>query len=134
MSDSQCKVGRGLRYNSGKVRYELIPTHLLADTAKVLEFGARKYHEWNWCDGLSYSSVIGCLKRHIAAIERGEDIDPESGFRHTGHAICNLLFLEHFMNMKNSSQEWAALDDRPAAYFNNNSGNMTASSSDPERR
>lgn len=113
-------VGTGLRYNTGKIRYELIPTHLLADTARVLEFGANKYHAWNWARGIGYSSVIGCIKRHLAAIERGEDIDPESGFRHTGHLICNLLFLEHYMNMKGKGEAWDLLDDRPHEWFNNN--------------
>ncbi len=108
-----------MRFNKGKVPYELIPTHLLEDTARVLEFGANKYHAWNWAAGISYSSVIGCIKRHLAEIERGDDIDPESGFRHTGHIMCNLLFLEHYMNMVRLSENpaWKKLDDRPHVWF-----------------
>jgi hypothetical protein len=107
-------VGGGLRYNTGKTRYDLIPTNLLRSTAKVLEMGEKKYHRWNWADGMSYSTIIGCIKRHLAAIEQGEDIDPESNERHVGHIMCNLLFLEHYMNMKDAGVEGAAaLDDRP---------------------
>ena len=29
--------------------------------------------------------------RHMAAWQAGEDLDPESGRNHLGHAMCNLL-------------------------------------------
>lgn len=99
--------GSGARYNDGKVRYDLIPTHLLESTANVLEYGANKYAPWNWAKGMQYSVVLGCIKRHLAAIERGEDLDPETGERHAGHMMCNLLFLEHYMNA------FPEMDDRP---------------------
>lgn len=110
------EVGSGARFNDGKVPYELIPTHLLESTARVLGFGASKYAPWNWAKGMPFSVVIGCLKRHLAAIERGEDLDPETGFRHTGHLMCNLLFLEHYMN------QYPELDDRPKEWFSSSSG------------
>ncbi len=111
-------VGSGARYNDNKIPYELIPTHLLESTARVLGVGAKKYAPWNWAKGMKYSVVIGCIKRHLSAIERGEDIDPESGFRHAGHIMCNLLFLEHYMNMKDHGGAWKELDDRPHDWFN----------------
>lgn len=107
--------GSGARYNDGKIRYELIPTHLLESTAHVFAHGAKKYAEWNWAKGMDWSVVIGCMKRHIAAIERGEDYDdgPKgSGQRHVGHVICNALMLEHYMN------DYPEMDDRPK-WFNN---------------
>lgn len=106
------EVGSGARFNDGKVRYDLIPTHLLASTANVLEYGANKYAPWNWAKGMKFSVVIASLKRHMAALERGEDYDPETGERHTGHLMCNLLFLEHYMN------EYPEMDDRPKEWFN----------------
>ena len=111
-------VGSGARYNKGKVRYDLIPTHLLESTANVFEYGAKKYAAWNWIKGMKYSVVIGCLKRHLAAIERGEDYDSESGQRHLGHMMCNLLMLEQYMNMCERDPELkASLDDRPSEWF-----------------
>jgi hypothetical protein len=104
-------VGSGARYNDGKVPYELVPTHLLENTAKVFGYGMRKYAAWNWAKGMKYSVVIGCIKRHLAAIERGEDLDPESGLPHTGHIGCNLMMLEHYMKM------YPELDDRPKEWF-----------------
>lgn len=105
------KRGSGARYNSGKVPYELIPTHLLESTARVFGLGAKKYARWNWAKGMPWSVVIGCLKRHLAAIERGEDIDPESGEPHLGHLMCNALMLEHYR------QTYKEGDDRPTEWF-----------------
>lgn len=115
------QIGQGLRYNSGKTRYDLVPSHLLRSTARVLEVGEKKYHRWNWVDGMPFSVVIGCIKRHLAAIEQGEDLDPESGERHAGHVMCNMLFLEHYMNMIELGVEGAdKLDDRPAIFKGQN--------------
>lgn len=112
------KVGDGARLDSGKTRYELLPTHLLKSTADVLAYGASKYAAWNWAAAMPVSKLIGCLKRHVAEIERGDDIDEESGQRHVGHAICNLLFLEHQLNMIEQGVEGAKeLDDRPHKWF-----------------
>lgn len=111
-------VGSGARYNVGKVRYELIPTHLLESTARVFTYGANKYAAWNWVKGMKFSAVIGCMKRHLAAIERGEDYDHESGERHVGHLMCNALMLEQYLNMAEADPEIREqLDDRPTKWF-----------------
>ena len=103
--------GKGKRYNQGKIRYELIPIPLLESTANVFEYGATKYGPYNWMAGMKYSTVIGCLKRHLAAIEIGEDIDPESGQPHIGHLICNALMLGHYRKF------YPEGDDRPTKWF-----------------
>lgn len=104
-----------LRFNKGKTRYELIPTHLLKSTADVFEYGANKYSTWNWAKrGMSISTIIGCIKRHLAALEIGEDIDPESKLPHVGHLGCNLLMLEHAFNILKDHPE---MDDRPTKWF-----------------
>lgn len=108
-------IGSAARFNAGKTRYELLPTHLLKNTADVLAFGASKYSEWNWARGFPLSTIIGCMKRHIAAIERGEDIDPESGLPHIGHVGCNLVFFEHVLNLIAAGH--TELDDLPREWF-----------------
>jgi hypothetical protein len=81
------------------------------ECAKVFDFGRRKYSEWNWAKGMPWTKVIACMKRHLAAIERGEDIDPESGLPHIGHLMCNALMLEHYM------KHYKEGDDRPTKHF-----------------
>jgi hypothetical protein len=106
--------GTAARYNDNKIEYELIPTHLLESTARVFMHGKKKYKAWNWAKGMPWSVVIGCMKRHLAAIERGEDFDvgkKGSGLRHIGHIMCNAIMLEHYMNT------FPEGDDRPK-WFN----------------
>jgi hypothetical protein len=104
--------GNGLRFNQGKLRYDLIEPHALEDFVQVLTDGAVKYEPRNWQKGLSWTSVLASLKRHIAAIEIGEDYDKESGRLHIAHAACNVHFLNAFYHT------FPQGDDRPKRYLN----------------
>lgn len=104
--------GAGLRFNKGKQRYDLVEPHAFADFVQVLTDGAEKYFDRNWERGLSWTSVLASLKRHIAAIERGEDYDKESGRLHIAHAACNVHFLNAFY------YTFPQGDDRPKRYLN----------------
>jgi hypothetical protein len=81
------------RYNSGKAKYSMIDLTCMEQCARVLEFGAKKYARDNWKKGLPISEILDSQLRHIAALQRGEFIDPESGLPHIGHIQCNSLFL-----------------------------------------
>lgn len=81
----------------------------LKEVCEVFDFGANKYAAWNWAKGFPWSSVLACFKRHWLAAVSGEDMDPESGRLHTGHAGCNVVMLAHFIN------HWREGDDRPDA-------------------
>ena len=85
--------GSGARFNGGKVRLDLIPLPGLIDAAAVFEYGSKKYAPWNWAKGMAWSAVVGCKLRHLMAMQRGEEIDPESGLPHVGHLMCNALML-----------------------------------------
>jgi 5'(3')-deoxyribonucleotidase len=89
-------IGGGLRFNHGKLRYDLVEPRAHRDMVDVLTMGANKYFDRNWENGLSWTSVIASLKRHLAAIEMGEDYDPESGRLHIAHVACNAHFLNTF--------------------------------------
>lgn len=82
-----------LRYNEGKPEYSLIDLPSLEGCAQVLAFGAKKYSRNNWKKGFPISSILNSMLRHIAALQDGEEIDPESGLPHIGHIQCNALFL-----------------------------------------
>jgi hypothetical protein len=60
----------------------------------------------NWRGGIQYTRIISAIHRHLAAIQEGEDIDPESGLPHVYHIGCNVQFLGWMM------QNRPDMDDR----------------------
>jgi hypothetical protein len=88
--------GGGLRYNEGKLRYDLVHPVGHEGMVKVLTAGAKKYKARNWERGMSWTSVIASAKRHIAAFEAGEDYDAETGLLHIDHAACGMHFLSSY--------------------------------------
>jgi uncharacterized HAD superfamily protein len=104
--------GGGLRFNKGKLRYDLVEPRAYRDFVEVLTDGANKYYDRSWELGFSWTSVLASLKRHIAAIEMGEDYDPESGRLHAAHAACNIHFLNAFY------YTFPQGDDRPKRFLN----------------
>lgn len=101
----------GLRFNEGKLRYDLVQADAHEGMVRVLTFGANKYADRNWEKGMKWSYVLSSLKRHIAAIERGEDYDKESGLLHADHVACNAHFLSGYYRI------YPQGDDRPHKYL-----------------
>jgi 5'(3')-deoxyribonucleotidase len=104
--------GGGLRFNEGKLRYDLVEPRAHRDMVEVLTDGAKKYADRNWERGMDWTSVIQSLKRHIAAFEMGEDYDLESGRLHMAHAACNVHFLNAYYYI------FPQGDNRPKRYLN----------------
>jgi len=91
------RVEEGVKSDSGKLRYDLVPVEALAEVVKVLTFGAQKYADDNW------KIVSDAEKRYTAASMRhgeqyraGEVKDVESGLNHLAHRICCDLFRLQF--------------------------------------
>lgn len=84
------------RFDKGKVQLELLDPEFIHDFAQVMTFGAAKYGPNNWRRGMNWTRAIGSLKRHMNAIERGEDFDEESGLHHSAHIACNAMFLYYY--------------------------------------
>jgi hypothetical protein len=87
---------RGLRYNSDKLRYDLIPPLANREYAKVWTQALGKYPEGNWEKGMPWTEVIASAMRHLEAIRLGEDIDTESGLLHAAHLQCNAAMLTEY--------------------------------------
>ena len=87
------KQSGGEKFDSDKLRYELLPPELLEETARVLTFGAEKYSDRNWELGMAWSRPFAALMRHMWAWWGGEDKDPETGYSHLAHAACCIAFL-----------------------------------------
>ena len=89
-------MSEGLKFDTKKTMHELVPPFAQEQYAKVLTFGAQKYAPHNWEKGIEWSRIIGACKRHLLAIERGEDYDPETGLLHSAHLMCEAGFLTEF--------------------------------------
>lgn len=101
----------GIKYDTQKNRYDLIHPKALDGMVEILTFGAEKYADRNWEQGMNWSRIIGALKRHMAAIEAGEDYDPESGKLHIDHVQCCAHFLSAYYRI------YPQGDDRPHKYL-----------------
>ena len=102
-------MSEGLKYDAGKVRYELLPPELLEGVATILTFGAAKYADRNWELGMKWSRVFGALMRHLWAWWNPftPSVDAETGHSHLWHAGCCLAFLIAY------EQRGVGEDDRP---------------------
>jgi hypothetical protein len=103
--------GSGARFNDSKPDFSLIPLSTLEDEARVWMYGKQKYAAWNWAKGMPWSIPIACLMRHMAAWQRGEELDSESGLPHLAHAMCNLRMLMLY------AKTYPEGDDRPSQWL-----------------
>lgn len=86
---------RALRYNEGKPQFSLIDFDSLIPLVQVLEFGAKKYSRDNWKKEMPKNELMDSLMRHMVALLRGEENDPESGLPHIGHIMANAMFISY---------------------------------------
>lgn len=103
---------KGLRFNKGKLRYDLFHPFADQELARVFTRGAEKYLARNWEKGMSWTSVIASLKRHLAALERGEDYDEETGLMHSAQVAWNSHVLTAYYKI------YPQGDDRNHSYLN----------------
>tara|TARA_R100001086_G_scaffold249569_2_gene189766 strand:+ start:42 stop:380 length:339 start_codon:yes stop_codon:yes gene_type:complete len=88
--------GTGKRFNEGKPRMELLVPEAMEAEARVWAMGAKKYGDFNWQKGMPWMTVVASLFRHLVAIMKGEDVDPESGELHAAHIKCNASMLIYY--------------------------------------
>lgn len=69
------KEKSGVRYDKGKIRYDLMEPFAMEQLAMVFTKGAEKYEANNWLKGMPWSKMRASLGRHLAAYDKGEDFD-----------------------------------------------------------
>lgn len=106
LSTSQDKP-EGVKYDDGKLRFDLIPAFALEQLAAIYTMGAAKYADRNWEKGIKYSRVFAAIMRHLWAFWRGETIDSESGLPHVAHAAWGCFALLQYLST------CPEFDDRP---------------------
>lgn len=97
----------GIKYDAGKLRYDLLPVKPLAAITEVFTFGATKYSERNWEKGMKFGRMYAAMQRHLQAFWGGQDLDEETALPHLAHAAFYMLAL---MELIETHPE---LDDRP---------------------
>lgn len=122
---------KGLRFNNGKIRYDLLHPIATEGVARVMTKGSLKYSERNWERGMKWSNVLASMKRHTAAFEKGidYDIDPKCPDcqrstpdnwvckNHTGELHVDLIQTNaHFLSAY--YKIYPQGDDRPHKYLN----------------
>ena len=84
---------QGRKFDSGKLRYDLIPVLAQEEVVKVVTLGAEKYDPENWKrvpEGRR--RYYAAAMRHMEAWRKGEKRD-EIGTHHIANAISNLMFI-----------------------------------------
>lgn len=89
----------GTKFDNGKPRMDLIPALAEEEEAYVWGFGAQKYGDENWKQGIKFRRIVGAIQRHLNAIKKGEWMDPEHGHQHAASIRCNAAMLIEFIKM-----------------------------------
>jgi hypothetical protein len=106
MSEGIKKNNEGIKYDSGKPDYSLLPFGALDDAVKTLTYGAKKYSRDNWRKVPDFHNrYLAAAFRHITSHARGETFDPETGCYHLSHAIVSLMYLVEDAMLKNTKKE-----------------------------
>jgi hypothetical protein len=96
----------GVKFDTGKTRFELLPPRALMQVAEVYTHGAEKYAPRNWEKGMEWGRVYGATQRHLQKFWSGQDLDEESALPHLAHAAFGILALLEY------AETHPELDDR----------------------
>lgn len=94
-------INKALRYNKGKLDWTLLDFEALEPLVKVMVYGAKKYTVGNisgrdnWKKQVEPKQHLQSAMRHLIAIIQGEEIDKESGERHSGHLLANMMMYNY---------------------------------------
>jgi len=96
----------GTKYDTQKLRYDLVPVVPLRELVRVFTLGAVKYNDRNWEKGIGWGRIYAAMQRHANAWWGGEQNDPDDGQHHLASvAWCALALMEYETTHKE-------LDDR----------------------
>lgn len=90
----------------GKLRWDLLPLDLIEELVKVYDYGAKKYYPESWKEiPNGYERLKAASLRHLAAFEKGEQNDPESGLPHLACCAWNMLTCLYYAKLKENEKE-----------------------------
>jgi hypothetical protein len=100
----------GLRYDSGKPRFDLVPPEAMIELAAHYERGARKYADRNWERGMDWGKCFASMQRHSWAWAQGEDLDNETGTHHMIAVAWNAIALYTYAMRKIGNDDRVKVD------------------------
>lgn len=83
----------GKKHDQSKPDLSLLPREFLDEVSKAFMHGEKKYGRYNYLGGMDWHRLVGAALRHLTAFNDGEDLDPESGNSHLGHAGASIAML-----------------------------------------
>ncbi len=87
-------MSNGLKFDSGKPRYDLVPFSAMDEVARVLTVGAEKYGDDNWREvDEAHRRYFAAAMRHMSEYQQGRVMDAETNLHALAHAACSLLFI-----------------------------------------
>lgn len=94
--EGNVQPGVALRYNKGKLDWTLLDFESMVPLVDVMTYGSTKYERNNWrlkCE--NPEQHLQSAFRHLIAIVQGQEIDEESGKRHSGHVMANMMMYNY---------------------------------------
>lgn len=91
--------GDRMKLDHGKAPWHLAPWDAFLCIVKVLAFGAAKYRERGWEEGMQWSRVYSACMRHLTdwfmRVDKGKGPgrDADTGYSDLWHAGCCVCFL-----------------------------------------
>jgi len=84
-----------MKFNKGKLRYDLIPPDTFEKLVEAITHGSLKYDDNNWMLVVkeNRNDYIGSMFRHIEKYRMGVKSDEDSGLHPLAHAMCCMMFL-----------------------------------------
>lgn len=90
------KLDVGVKFDDGKLRWDLLPPEAMDEVVRVYTIGAKKYADRNWEKGLTWGRVFSAMMRHAWAWWRGETHDPKDGQHHLSSVVwCALALMTY---------------------------------------
>ena len=90
----------GVKNDQQKPSMASIPREAMDEMGLALGYGAKKYGDGNFRNGMSIKRQMAAAVRHIYQFLDGEDVDIESGYSHIGHGLASLAMAAYtFKNL-----------------------------------
>jgi len=94
------QTDKALRFNEGKLKWNLVDFKSIEPLVKVLEFGSTKYEVGNWKKDMDLDDILNSMLRHVIELADGYYTDKESGEPIVGHIMTNCMFFEYHIKKK----------------------------------